>query len=303
MAYGPCILSAILWRTGRRVFVIEVEIGWRVGRTSAGTPGGGKLRALRERYGKTQLWVELEAQLGSGYLQRVESGRVAQPERATLERVLAALEARYSERREVLELFGYVVATGPPTDGDVAWARDVCRRELHDVAFPAYVLDCTHRLVAWNRYFPRLLGIGPDDPLLERLALRSLLALWFDPASPLWPLVVEPDVFLPALIRALRYEMQQFRTESWYAALLASLHDLPRFRRVWVAVEQEPERVSAARALVPMRVAVPRTGVLQFRLATEPFVRDARFRVVYYFPADPATMNQCAAWAAEDDPA
>jgi len=26
-------------------------------------------------------------------------------------------------------------------------------------------------------------------------------------------------------------------------------------------------------------------------------VRDARFRLVYYFPADPATMQQCAAWA------
>ena len=69
-----------------------------------GTPGGAKLRALREGAGRTQLWVEAEAGLGTGYLQRVESGRVTQPERATLERILLSLEARYSERREVLEL-------------------------------------------------------------------------------------------------------------------------------------------------------------------------------------------------------
>jgi transcriptional regulator with XRE-family HTH domain len=65
-----------------------------MGAQGVGTPGGAKLRALRERRGKTQLWVEFEAELGTGYLQRVESGKVAQPERPTLERVLNALGAR-----------------------------------------------------------------------------------------------------------------------------------------------------------------------------------------------------------------
>ena len=265
------------------------------------SPGGARLRSLREAAGKTQLWVEAEAELGTGYLQRVESGKVAQPERATLERILAALEARYSERREVLELFGYTVATSPPTPEEIAWACAVCRRELHEVPFPAYVLDCTHRLVAWNGYVPRLFGIDPYDPTLGGLAGRSLLAAWFDPASPLAPLVAEPETFLPALIRALRYEMQQFRTEPWYPELLARLQDLPRFRHSWAAVEREPAPVSAARALVPVRLAVPGAGVLEFRLSSERFTRDARFRLVYYFPADPATLRRCAAWAARPD--
>ncbi len=147
-----------------------------MGVRGSGTPGGARLRALREWAGRTQLWVEAEAELGTGYLQRVESGKVAQPGRATLERILAALEARYSERREVLELFGYAVATPPPTEEEIAWARAVCRRELHEVAFPAYVLDCMHRLIAWNRHVPRLLGVAPDDPTLGRLAGRSPLA-------------------------------------------------------------------------------------------------------------------------------
>ena len=53
-----------------------------------GTPGGLKLRALRDDRRRSQLWVETEADLGTGYLQRLESGRVAQPVRATLERIL-----------------------------------------------------------------------------------------------------------------------------------------------------------------------------------------------------------------------
>ena len=68
-------------------------------------------------------------------------------------------------------------------------------------------------------------------------------------------------------------------------------------------MEREPALVSAARALVPVRLAVPGAGLLQFRLSSEPFARDARFRVIYYFPADPATMRRCAAWAAHPDAA
>ena len=263
-----------------------------------GTPGGSRLRGIRRAARRTQLWVEAEAELGTGYLQRVESGRVAQPERGTLERILNALDARYSERREVLELFGYAVTTPPPDDEDIAWAHSVCDHELHDVPFPAFVLDCTHRLIAWNRLAPRLFGIVPDDPTFGRIAGRSFLAAWFDPASPIPGRVAEPDTLLPAVIRAFQYERRQFGHESWYDGILAELHAIPRFRHYWDVVEQSTAPASAARALVPLRLNVPGAGTLQFRLASEPFVRDGRFRMVYYVPGDLPTMQWCTGWAA-----
>ena len=191
-----------------------------------------------------------------------------------------------------------MVVTPLPTEEEIAWACAVCQRELHEVPFPAYVLDCTHRLLFWNHSVPHLFGMAPDDPMLGGLARQSLLAAWFDAGSPLAPLVAEPETFLPAIIRALRSEMQQFRTEAWYTEVLASLQALPRFRYYWAEVERQPALASAARALVSVRLTTPGTGLLQFRLSSEHFVRDARFRLVYYFPADPATMHQCAAWAA-----
>ncbi len=260
------------------------------------TSGGAKLRELREVAGRTQLWVEAEAELGTGYLQRVESGKVAQPGRATVERILAALGARFSERRKVLERFGYSVSVPSPSDEDLAWASAAACPQIDAFPFPAYVLDCTHRLVAWNRALPRLIGARPDDPHLRGLAGDSFLGAWFVPSSPLAPLVVEPDVFLPALIRAFRHERQQFGSEPWYASILDRLMALPEFRRYWSMVEREPPPASATRALVPLRLAVPGAGVLQFRLATEPFTRDGRLRIVFYFPADPATMIECAGW-------
>lgn len=266
-------------------------------RQRTGTPGGFKLRSLRELAGRTQLWVELEAEIGTGYLQRIESGRVNQPVRATLERILSALEAGYSERREVLECFGYTVATLLPTTAETAWARAVCQRELHDVPFPAYVLDCRHHLIAWNRCVPFLFGIAPSDETLGGLAYQSLLEAWFDDRSPLAVRVAEPDAFFPALIRALRYEIQFFRTEPWSKAVHNRLHRLPRFAYYWSVVERETTLASAARALIPMRLTLPGTTVFEFRLSSEHFVRDARFRLVYHFPADSATMQQCSIWA------
>ena len=261
-----------------------------------GTPGGAKLRAVRQAAGKTQLWVEAEAELGTGYLQRLESGKIVQPECPTVERILDALGASYADRRETLGLFGYRVATPPPTAGERAWAARVAQREVDAFPFPAYVLDCTHRLVCWNRHLPHLLGVRRVDPRLGQLARHSMLAAWFDPASRLGSLVAEPDVALPALIRAFRFEWQPVQAELWAADVLAELLRVPRFAHYWRLVEPEPPPTGAARALVPLRLDVPGAGRLQFRLGAEPFSGDARFRVVYYFPVDAATLSQCAAW-------
>jgi hypothetical protein len=230
---------------------------------------------------------------------------VAQPGRSTVERILSALDARYSERREVLELFGYVVATPLPTEDEIAWARESCQHELHDVPFPAYVLDCVPRLLAWNRFVPRLLGdrVGqsgqPDgESVLKQVLGRPLFPIWFDLSAPFGRLVAEPETFLPALVRALRYEYQRFQPEPWIAETLAEMTaQLPQFRQAWEQAAELPAPISAARVLLPVKLAVPGVGLLQFRLVSEPFVRDTRFRLIYFVPADAATMRQCAAWA------
>lgn len=260
------------------------------------SPGAIRLRRLREAAHKTQLWVEAEADLGTGYLQRIESGRVIQPGRHTLERILDALDVRYNERRDILERFGYTVSTPPPTAAEIAWARDLSQRELQAATYPAYVLDCTLRLIAWNRFVPALFGLSPDDPHFNRWSRDSFLAAWFDPDSPITPLIAEPHLVLPALVRALRFEIRHrnLDDEPWFPALLTDLQRLPRFYSAWFAVEQEPPAVSAARSLVPLLLNVPNIGPLRFRLSSEPFIRDSRFRILSYFPADTPAIDWCA---------
>jgi hypothetical protein len=79
------------------------------------------------------------------------------------------------------------------------------------------------------------------------------------------------------------------------------LLELPRFRQCWS--DTEPEPVSSARALVPVRLRVPGAAEpLQFRLSAEHLVDDIRFRLIYFFPADLPTMQWCAAGATSEPP-
>jgi hypothetical protein len=161
------------------------------------------------------------------------------------------------------------------------------------------MLDCTIRLHAWNRFVPKLVGVAEDDPILDGLSSRTLLGLWFDPDGLLAPLVDEPEVFLPSMIRAFRFELEHIEDEPWIPDLLAGLMAIPRFRYYWEQVEREQLPATAARTLLPVRLDVPGEGVLEFRLSVEHFTRDQRFRVVYFLPANPETMQICARWASD----
>jgi hypothetical protein len=79
------------------------------------------------------------------------------------------------------------------------------------------------------------------------------------------------------------------------------LRALSRFRTVWAEVAREPPPVAAARARVPVRLRSPEIGRLEFRLAAEPFAQDPRFRTIFLFPADPATIRWCAKRATETE--
>jgi len=266
--------------------------------SNSDTPGGNRLRILREAAGKTQLEVELDANLGTGYLQRVESGKVQHPERDTLERILAALEARYTERRDILERFGYLVDAPLPTEQEINWAVNLCQAELESAIFPAYLLDCGHRLLVWNAMFPRLFHIEgvTHHP---RPGLRvSMLSILFDDRLGMAQKITNPDIFFPASIRALRSEMQLFHSEVWYNALIAEQQSASlNFEKYWMQADSKPKVHFAARPLTPLEITLPECGVLQFRLMAEAFIQDRRFRVIYLLPADPLTMQQCATWS------
>ena len=259
------------------------------------TPGGNRLRSLREFRGQTQLDVEFDASLGIGYLQRLESGKVQQPERDTLVRILSALEAKYTERREVLELFGYVVDAPIPNDKEVQWAISVCETEISQAVFPAYLLDCSHRVLYWNKFVPFLFANTSNATFEKQIQYISALKLVFDTSNSFALQIINHEEFFRAQIRALRYEMQKFHDEEWYASLIEDMLHIPHFNKYW-SVEKNEAIHLAARPLTTMQVKIANGEQLEFRLLAEPYVQDNRFRVIFYLPANQQTIQRCLEW-------
>jgi hypothetical protein len=221
---------------------------------------------------------------------------VRHPERETLERILIALGARYTERRDVLELFGYIVDAPMPNEDEIAWAVALSQPELDAAIFPAYLLDCAHRLLAWNPVVPKLFQIEGATRNRQPGIYVSILRVLFDPHYRVTPLITNPDIFFPASIRALRSEMQLFHGEVWYDQLIDDMRCYcPIFEKYWT----KPTSIYhfPARPLTPLEITLQGSSPLQFRIMAEPFTQDRRFRVIYYLPADSLTMQKCLEWS------
>lgn len=247
------------------------------------TAGGSRLRALRERSGKSQLEVELDASLGIGYLQRLELGKVHQPERETLERILSALNARFAERAQVMELFGYTAAMTLPDAAETLQAVGVFQTEMQHDVVPAYLLDCSHRLLAWNGLIPKLFGSFKGDILIPQLIFGEAAES-----------VLNAELFFSTQVRIIQYERQRYGDGVWYKHFINQMRQYKTFDLYWRKQESAQAEFSV-RPVAHLQFDLGRT-VGQFRLIAETLVHDPRFRAIYYLPADAATMQHCLTW-------
>lgn len=258
------------------------------------TPGGRKLRELRECAKRTQLSIEIQAGIGTGYLQRVESGKVLHPEKETLERILKALDVSYGGQRQVLEMFGYTAPTPLPNEDEIAWATRVSQSDLHSLAFPACLLDCSLRLLDWNHSVPKILGFPSSSMQMSRLKYLPITKLIFDEQYYITQRIINPETFFLTVLRVLLIRMQPFRHEEWYANIISEPYErLPLFKEHWNKVMQDEHSDTIACPCLPVRFDAHHGGELQFHLFFENFIPDSRFHFVYCLPADTATMNYC----------
>jgi hypothetical protein len=69
----------------------------------------------------------------------------------------------------------------------------------------------------------------------------------------------------------------------------------PEFEHYWTHYPAA-QTLFAARPLTLLQLDSEDAGMLQFRLISESFVQDRRFRVIYYLPADAKTIQHCLQW-------
>jgi transcriptional regulator with XRE-family HTH domain len=260
--------------------------------------GRKKLRDLRRIAGKTQEQIEQEAGLAVRTLTRIERGKAGRenPEKATLEAILRAIGARYNDRRDVLSLFNYNTSTPLPDEDEITQARQDCHDDLHNVSFPAYILDCAQRAVDWNRCVPPLIDAYVQD--MEQLRGLYLTDILFGEPYQLANMVKNRDELFPTLLRVFHHTAQPFADESWYKEYMThTMNDLPLFRKYWDMTHQQGTGNTPARLRIIAILEHRDVGELRFGTQVEPLSTDSRFRIVYFMPRDQKTESQCATWA------
>lgn len=281
--------------------------------------GGELLRTLREEAGLSLLDVasrlddhrmgaadmgasrSASGAIDAAHLQRIETGQIRRPRPATVGRVLDALDATFRQRRAVLGAYGYTAAWTLPTDREVEEARRMTAHELAGATWPVWLSDHGQALWAWNRYFPRLLGLSPDDPALARFAGVTIVDLALNPTIGTGSRIGNPEVYLPMMLQFIKVTLAPFAEDPWCAALVERWRGLPGFSTTWDALSSDLATTLATQAIVPMAVQIPSiTTPFQFRLVSVNVTADPRFNVVHWIPYGAATLRQLAVWADEE---
>jgi transcriptional regulator with XRE-family HTH domain len=258
------------------------------------------LRNLRETAGLSQLAVELEADLGSGYLHKVELGKIKSPLKETLERILAAVGARHSDRRDALEAFGYNLAASLPTTAEIEWALKECGPAVQQVAMPAYLLDCALRPLLYNGYLCALLGASPNSKEMTGVLHRPIFEQVFDSESWLFSRFNQHEDVLPILMMTLHIELVPYLSEKWCQELVEGCMRLPLFKKYWEEVKQRGPYNIVASPLLPVQINSPLLGEITCRTSVEYLKRDSRFRVIYLIPVDQTSVDRLGRWASTE---
>jgi transcriptional regulator with XRE-family HTH domain len=275
-------------------------------RAVAKTLGGEKLRNMRYAAGLSlvELAARLEIEHGkpidAGHINKIETGTIKKPTAETLETILTGLQASYRERRDMLEAFGYRVPMTLPTEQEIAEARKLSAHELGDATYPVLLVDYGQRLWAWNRYMPRMIGLDPDDPATNGFTGVTLLDVTFNPALGTSSLIDNPDDFLPPVIHYIKASVYPAHEEAWYQTLISTARTFPGFSALWDSLPEAVFERFVYRNIIPLKVQLPRLGVLQFRMTTADFDFDPRFHIIHFTPYGATTLHVCAEWAAEE---
>jgi transcriptional regulator with XRE-family HTH domain len=265
------------------------------------------LRALRENAGLSQMEVALrlsdaEIRVDQAHVHKIESGAIKRPTVSTLDAILTVgLNVPYRIRTDVLAAFGYRLRWDLPTDQDIETERRINEQELARTIWPAYMVDYAHRMWAWNRLFPRLLGDSPDDPRNAGYVGLTVLDILFNPAIGTNRQIANAESFAPVAMAWFKMTTKQYWQEPWFLDLMSRAKSWPGFFEMWNQIPQGPQVLLEEPPVTPVEIHVPGLALpLRFRTIHVPVAFDPRFGILHMVPLNVETQAICAAWAAED---
>ncbi len=284
--------------------VRDVVPTWDV---SHAVPGGQLLRDLRQQAGMSLLELsmrlaEADVHVDAAHLQRIETGRIKRPNADTVDAILTVgLNAPYRTRRNVLAAFGYRLPWTLPTESEVEEARYLFAQELEVTTWPAYLMDHGHRIWAWNRYGPRLLGLERGKAVPERYIGMTTLDFTFNPAFGMAQRIANPEVYLELYLRSFKIQSQPYAEDPWFRGMIDRAREWPRFNEIWDSLPDNADAMMLAGRNYPVAFRVPGYHEpLRFRIVLIYLSLDPRFQIIAWIPFGAHSMRAVAQWADEE---
>lgn len=244
---------------------------------------------------------QMEVSLSVGWkdtsrLSKIEQGRVGKPKRATIERVIKALDLTDQEKGEFLLVGGYL-----PTDLEIKNIIKEVGGKVDDWPYPAYIMDFSWRGIHSNKLNILIFNLPIEWINYFNKMKPNVLSFPFLPKDQ-FPVEVEKGEdqknvkpFKIAQIAAFKTENAKYTNESWYQKLIQSLMENDEFRETWSGVDQkmyhkklldyEYKRITG--------LYEEKKRSVEFHILTAKVIIDPRFQVVLYYPADNFTKEYC----------
>jgi transcriptional regulator with XRE-family HTH domain len=248
---------------------------------------GTLLRQWRERRGKSQLELSLDASVSQRHISFIEIGRSV-PSRQMLIDIATALDIPLRDRNTLLLAGGYA-----PIYPDGAWdgpemraiTQALERMLRQHEPFPALVLDRYWNVLITNQAAPRFFGRFCD--LAARRSPRNLLELMFDPEG-MRPFIADFPAVAESLIQRVYRESVGRVVDDRTKRLLATLLAFPD-----VAPPSVAAGVQAALPVIPLSFIRESKRLNYFSMVTTvgtPHAVGAQeLRIECIFPADEET--------------
>lgn len=276
------------------------------GYTWNGADGPGMLRRLREDSGLSQYelanrLIEADIKIDQAHVQKIESGRIRRPSSRTIEVILThGLQMPFAVRRDVLRAYGYELPWTLPTDREIEFQRRVSQRELDFSVWPSYIMDLSHRIWGWNRYFPRLLGNTADDARNADYLGLTVLDILLNPEVGTNRQIANATSFVPISVAWFKTATRAHVHASWFLEFMEKAGTWPGFREMWEHIPEEAPVLWEEPPTIPVEIHVPGYDMpLRFRPMHLELPLDPRFSILHLVPLNLETMAICMSWAAE----
>ena len=223
-------------------------------------------------------------------LSRIEQGRVGNPSREFIDKLITVLKLSEEEKNELLYTGNYL-----PTEEEISKIREKVDPLIRKWPYPIIVYDFSWRVVHINKISSYIYQF--DQIMGEKISesLPNILEVIFHPNNHYLKgmKLTQLHNFLMTIILQFK-SIQRTRTKgTWYINLIRKMMNDDLFRRLW----KESDKVQEEEKPIDIyeRLSVIHNGnaiePLNFHFFSLPLLKDRRFYIEYYIPADMETMR------------